>query len=106
MLTCVQQSDISSLVTLPGVGKKTAERLVVELKDRLAKFAKSTDVPMPDTAHGDLPLNAENNAKQEAIEALTALGYKPAQAEKMVKLVAKPESTSEVLIRDALKSSM
>ena len=106
VLTCVQQSDISSLVTLPGVGKKTAERLVVELKDRLAKFAKSTDVPMPDTAHGDLRLNAENNAKQEAIEALTALGYKPAQAEKMVKLVAKPESTSEVLIRDALKSSM
>lgn len=106
VLTCVQQSDISSLVTLPGVGKKTAERLVVELKDRLAKFAKSTDVPMPDTAHGDLPLNTENNAKQEAIEALTALGYKPAQAEKMVKLVAKPESTSEVLIRDALKSSM
>jgi Holliday junction DNA helicase RuvA len=106
VLQSVQHGDVSALVTLPGVGKKTAERLVVELKDRLAKFAQTTDVPMPATVHGNLPLTANSGAKQEAVEALIALGYKPAQAEKMVKLVAKPDSNSETIIRDALKNSM
>ena len=106
VLTSVQQEDISALVTLPGVGKKTAERLLVELKDRLAKFAKSTDAPMPDIAHGDLPIAASTEAKHEAVDALIALGYKPAQAEKMVKVVAKSGASSEDMIRDALKSSM
>lgn len=106
VLTSVQQEDVSALVTLPGVGKKTAERLVVELKDRLAKFVTASDAPMPEVAHGNLPLKNSNDAKHEATDALVALGYKPAQAEKMVKMVMKPDSTSESLIRDALKSSM
>lgn len=106
VLESVQQGDVSALVTLPGVGKKTAERLVVELRDRLAKFAQNSDVPLPQVAHSDLPVAGASDAKQEAIEALIALGYKPAQAEKMVKLVAKSGDSSESIIRDALKSSM
>lgn len=107
-LISVQNEDVSALVSLPGIGKKTAERLVVELKDRLAKFGKQEAIHVPfDMAKPEentiVPIN---NAKEEAQSALIALGYKPAQASKLVTSVYQDGMESESLIREALKAAI
>ncbi|KIE20250.1 ATP-dependent DNA helicase RuvA [Vibrio sinaloensis] len=101
----VEREDISTLVTLPGVGKKTAERLVVEMKDRLKGWsAGDLFTPFTDAAPVDSTPAATNSAEEEAVSALLALGYKPTQASKVVAQIIKPGMSSEELIRDALKS--
>ncbi|ASI90466.1 MULTISPECIES: Holliday junction branch migration protein RuvA [Vibrio] len=105
-VACVEREDISTLVKLPGVGKKTAERLVVEMKDRLKGWgAGDLFTPATDAAPVDSvgAMNADN-AEEEAVSALLALGYKPTQASKVVSQVAKPDMTSEALIREALRA--
>ncbi|CAE6906502.1 The RuvA-RuvB complex in the presence of ATP renatures cruciform structure in supercoiled DNA with palindromic sequence [Vibrio sp. B1FLJ16] len=104
-VTCVEREDVSTLVKLPGVGKKTAERLVVEMKDRLKGWgAGDLFTPFTDAAPADSGVAASNNAEDEAVSALLALGYKPTQASKVVAQIAKPDMSSEQLIREALKS--
>lgn len=111
-LSAVQKEDVSSLTSLPGIGKKTAERLVVELRDRLAKFSQT--LPSPDTfSLGQDPDAGDtdtfvpvNDVKEEAVSALVALGYKPPQASKMVNSVFADGMSSESLIRQALKASL
>jgi Holliday junction DNA helicase RuvA len=98
---CVQSDDHATLTRIPGVGKKTAERLVIEMRDKVADFA---GVP-PAAGRGQMHAVAESSAS-EAVSALVALGYKPADAAKMVKSVANDEATSEELIRSALKSTV
>ncbi|HFQ5195437.1 TPA: Holliday junction branch migration protein RuvA [Vibrio vulnificus] len=101
----VEREDISTLVKLPGVGKKTAERLVVEMKDRLKGWsAGDMFTPFTDAAPVDSGSTSSNSAEEEAVSALLALGYKPVQALKVVSQIAKPDMTSEQLIREALKS--
>lgn len=101
----VEREDISTLVKLPGVGKKTAERLVVEMKDRLKGWsAGDLFTPFTDAAPVDSGSTSRNSAEEEAVSALLALGYKPVQASKVVSQIAKPDMTSEQLIREALKS--
>ncbi|EMA2413233.1 Holliday junction branch migration protein RuvA [Vibrio vulnificus] len=101
----VEREDISTLVKLPGVGKKTAERLVVEMKDRLKGWsAGDLFTPFTDAASVDSGSASSNSAEEEAVSALLALGYKPVQASKVVSQIAKPDMTSEQLIREALKS--
>ncbi|MCP3699192.1 MAG: Holliday junction branch migration protein RuvA [Aliivibrio sp.] len=104
----VEREDISTLVKLPGVGKKTAERLVVEMKDRLKGwgagdlFTPATNAtPMDD---GSNLISSPQSAQDEAVSALISLGYKPVQASKIVSQIAKPDMTSEALIRESLKS--
>jgi len=93
----VHNNDIATLVKLPGVGKKTAERLVIEMRDKVDvaqvnDFGSATGGEHPDI-------------KQEAESALTALGYKPQDAAKMISRVSDEEITStEQLIRRALKN--
>ncbi|MBZ6066799.1 Holliday junction branch migration protein RuvA [Aeromonas schubertii] len=102
---CVEQEDISTLVKLPGVGKKTAERLVVELKDRLSGWV-SQDLFTPAAVKLPEPVSGlrEPDAVEEAASALVALGYKPAQASQVVGKVAKEGMSVEAIIRDALRS--
>ncbi|NOH79480.1 Holliday junction branch migration protein RuvA [Vibrio sp. RE86] len=102
----VEREDVSTLVKLPGVGKKTAERLVVEMKDRLKGWgAGDLFTPFTDAAPVDsTPETAQGSAEEEAVSALLALGYKPVQASKVVSQVKKADMTSEQLIREALKS--
>ncbi|MDB1124315.1 Holliday junction branch migration protein RuvA [Vibrio algarum] len=106
-VSCVEREDISTLVKLPGVGKKTAERLVVEMKDRLKGwgagdlFTPATDAAPMDSQPYE---NTKQSAEDEAISALIALGYKPQQASKVVSQVVKADMTSEAVIREALKS--
>ncbi|WP_428773107.1 Holliday junction branch migration protein RuvA [Vibrio sp.] len=104
-VACVEREDISSLVKLPGVGKKTAERLVVEMKDRLKGWGEGDlFTPYTDAAPADAGGLMQSNAEEEAVSALLALGYKPTQASKVVSQVMTADMTSEQLIREALKS--
>ena len=108
-LARVQNEDVSALVSLPGIGKKTAERLVVELKDRLAKFGKAQSIAVPPPSSDLLSANTfveVNDTREEAQSALIALGYKPAQASKLVDSVYSEGMESEALIREALKAAI
>ncbi|WP_333606825.1 Holliday junction branch migration protein RuvA [Arsukibacterium sp.] len=106
---CVQLDDVSTLVKLPGVGKKTAERLVVEMRDRLKDWGGAPSTPLTDALliQGDEAMfNLEQTAEQDASSALVSLGYSPLQAEKAVQKVKQPDMSSEQLIKAALRSMM
>ncbi|MFT6987347.1 MAG: Holliday junction DNA helicase RuvA, partial [Psychromonas sp.] len=103
---CIHNDALTALVKLPGVGKKTAERLVVEMKDRLKNWVGS-DLLTPDSEKMDFEhtvITDNDNAKDEAISALIALGYKPAVAEKVIKKIYQDGMDCESLIRSSLKS--
>ncbi len=108
-LTSVQNEDVSALVSLPGIGKKTAERLLVELRDRLKSFGKAQNIVLPagtETGASKDTIVAVNDAREEAQSALIALGYKPALASKMVSSVYEDGMPSETVIREALKAAL
>jgi len=101
---CVQRDDISSLVALPGVGKKTAERLLVEMRDKLKDWFGSDEAQVSLVTGGEARVPAANNVA-DAEGALIALGYKPQEASRMVAAVNDDSvASSEDLIRRALKS--
>jgi Holliday junction DNA helicase RuvA len=94
----VQAGDITALCRIPGIGKKTAERMVVELRDRAADFAGG-GVAVLSGKGGAIPADPVT----EASVALTQLGYKPAEVQRMLKQ-AEPGDSAEQIIRKALKS--
>jgi holliday junction DNA helicase RuvA len=94
---CVQNSDTAALVKLPGVGKKTAERLVMEMRDKLKAWEPTAALP-------GQPASSLNDHVGEAEAALVALGYKPQEASKAINALATDGVTSEELIRAALKN--
>lgn len=103
---CVGQNDIATLTRLPGVGKKTAERLIIEMRDKVDEFAGAGASA---NAEGGNIAILQNSVKSEAIEALQALGYKPLDAEKMIKraeLSGETIASASQLIRQALKVSV
>jgi Holliday junction DNA helicase RuvA len=101
----VMQQDALSLTRLPGIGKKTAERLIIEMKDRLKDQAN--DLPYSGLNSAATPVNSSRLAQQEAISALVALGYKPQEASYAINQIADIESlNSEAIIRAALKALM
>ena len=93
----VQSGDVTALCRIPGIGKKTAERMVVELRDRAADFAGGAAV----LAGPGAGVPADPSA--EAAVALQQLGYKPAEVQKMLKQAA-PGDSAEDIIRKALRS--
>ena len=100
---CVAQNDIVTLTRLPGVGKKTAERLIIEMRDKVDDLISDNGVNAGGVS-GSAPSH-----KNEAIEALQALGYKPADAERMVKQAqqaADADISASALIKKALQSSV
>lgn len=95
---CVQNQDIAALTRVPGIGRKTAERLVVEMKDRLGPPSEGVT-----TATAAAPgLNPE----AEAFGALIALGYKPAEATRLLKAAGPGTHSTEELIRRALQGAI
>lgn len=107
---CIHNDAVSTLVKLPGVGKKTAERLVVEMKDRLKNWT-GADLLTPESDkmvfENEFTNSAANrNAKDEAISALVSLGYKPVLAEKVIQQVYLEGMDCEALIRSSLKSML
>ena len=101
----IEREELSKLVKIPGVGKKTAERLIVELKGKFKAY-QHDDFSIEQTATQSGIETDKASSIEDAISALVALGYKPVEAEKMVKRVAKPEWDSEQLIREALKNAL
>ena len=104
----VRSNDVAALVNLPGVGKKTAERLIVEMRDRLGDWDASES-----TGAGSVTANVSgggsNLLKQEAESALVNLGYKPQQASRAIDWVLKEQpglSDRDELIRLSLKSML
>ncbi|TPW77080.1 Holliday junction branch migration protein RuvA [Providencia stuartii] len=107
-VSAIEQEAISSLVKLPGIGKKTAERLVVEMKDRFKGlngdlFNQHSDIKLRDV---NVKVSSRADIEAEVATALVALGYKPQEASRMVSKVAKPDSDCESLIRDALRAAL
>ncbi|MDD0975737.1 Holliday junction branch migration protein RuvA [Pseudomonas fontis] len=102
LVRCVQAQDTSALVKVPGVGKKTAERLLVELKDRF-KAWETSPAMFALVPNGPLPLPSVSSAEADAVSALISLGYKPQEASKAVAAVDAKGLSSEELIRRSLK---
>ena len=104
-ISAVEQGEIKTLVKLPGVGTKTAERLIVEMKDRMKRFGEDLSTTSSIISSSDLK-KSSNQIESEAVSALIALGYKPQEASRIISKVIKPEMDSETLIREALKSAL
>jgi len=100
----IQQDDVKSLTRLPGVGKKTAERLIIEMRDKIEQWQQDDTTMQVQTE--PRAANSALDAAGEAVSALTSLGYKPQEASKMVRMVATSGLNSEEIIREALKSSL
>lgn len=95
----VQRNDVSTLIRLPGIGRKTAERLIIEMRDRLGTAAG-------DALPGNMT-NAERGALDEAISALESLGYKPVEAARMARAVPQAaDMEAGEIIRAALKQAV
>ena len=102
-IQCIHESNTTRLIRIPGVGKKMAERLVIEMRDRLKNWHNTT-TPSPQTD----TLVTQNIASpiEDAISALVALGYKPNDANRWVHAISEDGLTSEILIRRALQSAL
>ena len=92
----IQQGDIAALTRIPGIGKKTAERMLVELRDRVSDLGPAA------TASGAVP----KDPVAEATVALQALGYKPAEVARLVRDAAASGDRAEDIIRKALKAAL
>ena len=93
----MQAGDITALTRVPGIGKKTAERIVVELRDRVAVVGA--------VASGGA-MTVPRDAQSEALTALQQLGYKPVEAQRLIRETQTPGDSAEALIRKALKAAL
>jgi holliday junction DNA helicase RuvA len=93
----VSSDDVKALTALPGVGKKTAERLIIEMRDKVDSF---------DVSGSGNPSTMTANAMEDAESALIGLGYRPQEAARAISLLSDPAEDVESLIRQALKLLM
>ncbi len=91
---CVEHEDAASLVKVPGVGKKTAERLIIEMRDR---------IDTPAAQPGAATVDVRGGARSEAVDALISLGYKPREVQKLIGELDVDGKTAEDIIRLALR---
>ncbi|MGB0781869.1 MAG: Holliday junction branch migration protein RuvA [Marinomonas sp.] len=101
LISNVQDSDVTALTRIPGVGKKTAERLIIELRDKLGQAAKNDLFSTPAVLR-----QVQADPRQEAEAALISLGYKPQEAAKAIASVPVDAANSEDVIRAALKGML
>ena len=99
---CVRDNDIATLTRLPGVGKKTAERLIIEMRDKVSGKGSATEIPGAGLA---MARSITDAPAHDAASALISLGYKPAEASRMVQGVNAAGLTSEEIIRRALQAA-
>lgn len=101
LIANVQESDVTALTRIPGVGKKTAERLIIELRDKLGQAAKTDLFSAPAVLK-----QVQADPRQEAEAALIALGYKPQEAAKATANIPVDGASSEDVIKAALKAML
>jgi len=94
---CVELEDTTSMSKIPGVGKKTAERLIIEMRDRI-------DIVAPGGGRA-APLSVEASARNEAVDALVALGYKPKEVNNLIAKLDIEDKSAEDIIRLALRQA-
>jgi Holliday junction DNA helicase RuvA len=94
----IQSGDIAALVRIPGVGKKTAERMIVELRDRVDGLVDGSSISISG--------NHPKDPASEASIALQSLGYKPNEVARLIKDACAPGDTAEEIIRKALKAAL
>jgi Holliday junction DNA helicase RuvA len=97
---CIEAEDVASLVRVPGIGRKTAERLVIEMRDRLKVLAGPVGGGATGVAPGTAP-----SPQSEAFSALVALGYKPAEVTRLLQKVDPAVTSTEEMIRHALRAA-
>ena len=97
---CIEAQDVATLVRVPGIGRKTAERLVIEMRDRLKGLAGPAFVP-----GSPPPASGPGSAQSEAFAALVSLGYKPPEVTRLLQKVDASVTTTEELIRHALRAA-
>ncbi|NMP32622.1 Holliday junction branch migration protein RuvA [Thalassotalea sp. M1531] len=108
-VSCVAHDDASTIVKIPGIGKKTAERLLIEMRDRIKDWQSESLTPATDAAPLDLSIESTlivSDAKGDALNALVSLGYTQAQADKAIKAIYSKDKSSEELIKLALKAML
>lgn len=98
---CVEAQDAAALTRIPGIGRKTAERLIIEMRDRLKVLATG----QPFEVRGAAGATAGPNPQAEAFSALVALGYKPAEVTRLLQKIDPSVTTTEDLIRHALRAT-
>ncbi|RZP34534.1 Holliday junction branch migration protein RuvA [Francisella tularensis subsp. mediasiatica] len=115
LLHCIENKDYALLATVPGIGKKTAERLVIEIYDKLLKMANEiyaqtsgTTTTSQDSQAQQAPTSVvlANSIFNESVDALLALGYKQKDAEKMARSAMGDATTAAEVIRKALQGSI
>jgi Holliday junction DNA helicase RuvA len=94
---CVLHEDSAMLIKIPGVGRKTAERVIIEMRDRIGQQA-----PMPKSGG----LAARTDARSEAFDALVALGYKPQEVKRLLGHLDVDDKSAEDIIRSALRQAV
>jgi Holliday junction DNA helicase RuvA len=97
---CVESDDAATLVRVPGIGRKTAERLIIEMRDRLKVLAG----PVAGGGAG-APAGAAASPQAEAFSALVALGYRPAEVTRLLQKVDPSVTSTEEMIRHALRAA-
>ncbi|MDH5547582.1 MAG: Holliday junction branch migration protein RuvA [Gammaproteobacteria bacterium] len=104
---CVERDDPAPLVKLPGVGKKTAERLIIELRGKLKELAPAPTLPdaVAKMTASVLPAD-QPDPIEDAVSALVALGYKAQEASRMVRSIESQNKSSEEIIRMALQNAV
>lgn len=104
LVVTVRSNDITSLTRIPGIGKKTAERLIVEMRDRLEDWGIATPVTTMGVSGDGHAYSRGPDYIKDAVSALIALGYKPVEASRMVRAVDSDGLASEDIIRQALQA--
>jgi Holliday junction DNA helicase RuvA len=99
-LRIIEAEDVAMLTRIPGIGRKTAERVIIEMRDSVSKLS----APAPLAAGASAPA-AQPSAQSEAFSALVALGYKPPEVSRLLKAADEPGISTEDLIRRALRSA-
>ncbi len=101
-LHIIEAEDVAMLTRIPGIGRKTAERIIIEMRDSVQKFA----APVAGSADAALNPSAAPSPQSEAFSALIALGYKPPEVTRLLKSADEPGLSTTEIIRRALKSAV
>jgi Holliday junction DNA helicase RuvA len=100
-LRTIEAEDIAMLTRIPGIGRKTAERVIIEMRDSVKKLS----MPAPGGSPAGMGMGTAATAQSEAFSALIALGYKPPEVARLLKSVDEPDLATTEIIRRALKSA-